>query len=104
MAYPANHERGYAMTRKRKTYHRTRPNTRGRRKYQCTAPAAWGALLKRAARRELGRRYTESDGVSMALEIGVRVLAERLGVAMTDVPHASGALPDQIPLPWGEPQ
>lgn len=85
------------MTRKRQ-YARTRPNTRGRRKYQCTAPAAWGSVFKRAARAVLGSHGTESHGVALALEIGARALADTHGI--TIAPATAPIIdPDQLALP-----
>lgn len=87
------------VKRKTRKYRRNAANTRGRRKYQCTAPAAWAPIFRLVARESLGRRGTEAHGIAIALGMAVQLLAEVHGIARPGADENPDD-PDQIPLPF----
>lgn len=76
-------------------YHRTRPNTLGRRKYQTTAPASWLSAITALGRASCGTRGAESHGIALAIEAGLAALGYAPGEPAIETS------PQQCQLPWG---
>jgi hypothetical protein len=84
-------------SKQRRRYRRTEPNTRGRRKYQCTAPASWLGAITALGRSSCGARGAESHGLALAIEAGLASLGYAPGEPAVE------SSPLQCPLPWGAP-